>query len=56
MTNNTKERKVVVIVSSNDNRIDNDRIAKRHKSISFLSNVLLNSNTKDNNSTKKKYA
>lgn len=56
MDTNNNERKVVVIVSSDRNRINKDRIAKKHKSISFLSNVLLNSNVKDNNSSKKEYA
>ncbi|GEM_PF-6457982 len=56
MENNNKESKVVVIVSSNRNRINNEKIAKRHKSISFLSNILINSNIKDNDSSKKEYA
>lgn len=53
---NSKEGKIVVIVSSDKKRVNSNRIAKGHKSISFLSNILTNSNAKASDASKKEYA
>lgn len=53
---NSKEGKVVVIVSSDKRRVNSDKIAKRHKSISFLSSILTNSSVKNSDTNEKEYA